>query len=177
MTAFNQLLEVILDYIELAKFWVVLDSYEEGVVLRLGKYHRTLGPGLHWVFPFTESVLSDNIVPTTCHVGPISMTTKDSKAVVLGGVLTWSIFDIKKFLLEVESAEDVIEDASYGILGDMIREKDWRQLVDPRSRFRFFVEKRLIRVMAKYGVLVEHFQFSDLTRSRTVRIMGWNGDE
>ena len=174
MNALNQLIEVILGYVESAKFWTVINCYEAAVILRLGKYNRTLDPGFHWVVPFIESEFRGNVVPSTFHVGPMSLTTKDGHAVVLSGVVTWSIGDIRSFLLEVEDAESVIEDSCYGTLGDMVRERDWDQLIEPKSRFRFFVEKRLIRTMKKYGVVVEHFQFSDLTRSRTLRILGWD---
>lgn len=177
MSGVQYLLETLSGYVESAKFWTVVDAYEEALVLRLGKYNRTLRPGLHWIIPFAESILRDNVVPSTFHVGPLSLTTKDGKAVIIGAVVTWSIADIKTFLLSVENAQSVIEDSTYGIIGDMVRDRDWDQIIAPRSRFSFYVEKRMILVMRKYGVRVDNFSFGDLTRSRTFRIIGWTGDE
>jgi regulator of protease activity HflC (stomatin/prohibitin superfamily) len=175
--ALNQLLEVLLGYIESAKFWVVVEPYEEAVVLGLGKFRRVLKPGLHGIIPFVEYALKDNVVPATIHVGPLSLTTKDGVSVIIAGVVTWSIEDIRTFLLDMEDPTSYLEESCFGVLGEITRERTWDQLIDPKSKFRFSVEKRMIRVMKQYGVRVEHFQFSDLTRSRTVRIMGWNGDE
>lgn len=178
MGGFALIIEKLFEYIGYARFWTIVDAFEQGIILRLGKYHRTLEPGLHWIIPFMERVIVDNVVPSTFHVGPISVTTKDGKTVTLAGVVTWSIKDIRTFLLEVEDAESVIEDSSYGTLGDMTRERNWDQLIEPRSRFKFYVEKRLIRTMRKYGVRVERFQFTDMTTSRTIRMIGMNfGDD
>ncbi len=177
MGALNQLLEVVLGYIESAKFWVVLDPYEEAVIIRLGKFSRVLSSGVHWIVPFAGYAIRDNVVPSTIHVGPLSLTTQDGVSVIVAGVVTWSIVDIRAFLLDIEDPESFLEESCFGVLGEITRGRTWDQLIAPKSKFRFSVEKRMIRVMKKYGVQVEHFQFSDLTRSRTVRVMGWSGDE
>ena len=36
----------------------IIEAYNRGVVLRFGRYHRTLEPGLHWKWPVAEDVVS-----------------------------------------------------------------------------------------------------------------------
>ena len=42
-------------------FWYQVEANSEGVVLRLGRYDRKTGPGLHFMLPFVEKVF---VVPT-----------------------------------------------------------------------------------------------------------------
>ena len=35
--------------------FIVIPVYQNGGVLRFGRYHRTIGPGIHWKIPFVFS--------------------------------------------------------------------------------------------------------------------------
>ena len=106
---FERLIEWIEQFIDLFRFWQVINAYEEGVVLRLGKYHRNIGPGFHFIIPFNiEEVLRDNVVPTTTRITEQTMTTADLQQVVISVILRWRISDIRKILVEVEDADQVL---------------------------------------------------------------------
>ena len=49
---------------------VVVDAYEAGVILRLGKYHKDLKPGLNFKVPFIDSPIGTVVVTTTLHLDP-----------------------------------------------------------------------------------------------------------
>ena len=38
----------------IASFLFIIKQYEESIILRLGKYNRQVGPGMHTRFPFIE---------------------------------------------------------------------------------------------------------------------------
>jgi regulator of protease activity HflC (stomatin/prohibitin superfamily) len=51
---FDRLIELILQFIELFKFWHIVDPYEEALVLRLGKLNRHLAEcGYYLIIPLS----------------------------------------------------------------------------------------------------------------------------
>ena len=42
----------------------IINQYERGIVLRLGKYRRTLGPGLRLIFPYIDKMAKVDVRTT-----------------------------------------------------------------------------------------------------------------
>lgn len=166
----DRLVDLLIASLRLFQAFVVIADYERGVVLRFGRFHRAIGPGFHWIIPFRcEHVLSTNVVPETMNVGPQSLTTADGQSVTLGTVVTFEIEDAKRFLLEVEGANQVIEDAAYGAQARVVMARTWEGLmqIDLPNELAKAVRKR-----AKgYGVNVIDVQVSDFTLAQTLRLM------
>lgn len=88
--------------------WTVLDPYERGVLLRLGRYKRTLSPGFHWKVPFNfDTVLTCNTAPTSTTFY-VEYERPYTRSVTLA--VFWKIRSPKKFLLEVEDAKGTLMD-------------------------------------------------------------------
>lgn len=167
---FDKLIDLLIQSIRLFQFFIVIRCYERGVVLRFGRMHRVVGPGLHWKYPFNvETYLSANVVPETMIVGPQSLTTKDGVSIVISSVVTFQVEDVQKFLLEVEGAHQVIEDSSIGIVSHFVIARTWIQLqqIDIGSE----LAKAVRRQAKRYGVEIMNVQISDFTRSRSFRLM------
>ena len=166
----DKLIDVLLDVFKSMRFCVVVHSYEAGVVLRFGKFHRLLAPGFHWLIPaYIEVPLTVNVVPETMQVGPQSLTTKDGVSIIVSVIDTFEIEDVKIFLLEIEGAHQVIEDATFGQVAKVIRSLTWEELqaVDVGNEI-----TKAVRAQAKkYGVRIISVQICDLTRSRSFRMM------
>lgn len=154
------------------KFWVILDHYEQGVVLRLGQYQRTIGAGLHWIRPFhIDRILCDSTVTNTARLNPQSLTTKDGVSVVVGALITSHVVDIKKLLLEVEDKDQAMIDMSFGVIADLVTRHTWDEI-----HTETFVRKMTRAVKRKgfrFGIEVEQVQFADLSRCRSIRL--WSG--
>lgn len=166
----DKLVDVLLQFIRWFQFCTVLMAYERGVVLRWGRFHREAGPGFHFMWPFhVEEILTTNVVPETMNVGPQSLTTKDGQPVVVATVVTFGIQDVRKFLLDIEGANQVIEDSTYGAVARFIMDRTWAQLqaIDIADELTKAVRKQARR----YGVDVLTVQLSDFTRSRSFRIL------
>jgi len=166
---FDKFIDVLLTCIQWFVPFVVVDQFERAIVLRFGKFHRHLEPGFHWVIPLeVEKVLADNVVPRTVNLGAQSLTTKDGKLVVVGGVITASIRDVKKALLEVEGVDDALKDSCYGAIGSLIAAHTWAEI--QQEDFSETLTKACRKQAWKYGIEIERVQLSDLTLARTFRL-------
>lgn len=168
---FDKLIQLILDSLKLFMFFSVLRDFEGGVILRLGKYHRDAKRGWNWMWPFNiEELFYCTIATQTKVIGPQSLTTKDDVCVVVSAVITFSVEDIKKFLLGVSHGHAALEDSSYGVIGDLVVASDWKSLLEQKD-IAGKLETAVRRRAKKYGVNIEQLALADFTKSRSIRLM------
>ena len=167
---FDRLIELLVEFIELFKFWHVLDPYEEALVLRLGKLVRHCRPGFNWILPLgIERVYDEHIVPTTHSLGNESCTSRDGKSVAFHAIVTYRVRDIEKLLLEVEDGNHAIRDACCGEIGRVMRESTWEEMCasDILDKLTSAARKRGFR----FGVEVMSVQLAGLVLCRSIRLM------
>jgi regulator of protease activity HflC (stomatin/prohibitin superfamily) len=166
----ERLFDFFISVLRFFQFLAIVDAYQKGVVLRFGKCQREVGPGLIWLWPFfIDRLLSENVVLETLPVGPQSLTTKDGKSIVLGTVVSFTVEDVKKFLLEVEGRNEFLEDSLYGIQSKLVMGRTWEDLYNAD------IEKELTREARKrakeWGVNILRVQVSDFSQSRSIRLI------
>lgn len=105
--AINRILDTILGALDLFRFWIVLDEYERGVILRLGRYHREVGPGWHWRWPMRAEVLKHlNIRKKAGDPWEITLTTTDGSAVTLCYAYCVEVACARTVLLSLDDWEE-----------------------------------------------------------------------
>lgn len=152
------------------QFWAVVYHYEKGVLLRFGKFNRVLEPGVHWCIPFhIDHVMVDNVVTRTVHLGAQSLTTRDGKSIVVSAIVTMSIADIHKALLEVESIEHAMMDSCYAAVANHVDASTW-EMLHGEEAFKTLT-RECKRAGKRYGLEIERVQLADLAVCRTYRMI------
>ncbi len=139
--------------------FVVIDPFEAGILLRLGKYRRTLKPGFHWLIPLAEQVLQVNTVPYL-HDLPAQSVGK----YVFRAVLTYRVVNARKFLLGVEDGRSAVEDAALGSLA--------RHACDDPDTHADLALADVCERVRHWGIRVERLAFADHVAARTYRLIG-----
>ena len=117
------LFQFLVSILGLFQFWTVVDQFEQGVILRLGKFNRIIKPGLHWLLPLgIDHAMTHEVILTARETQEQSLTTKDGKKIVISMIISYILIDIKKILLEIEEAETVLENYAYGIVSELVTE-------------------------------------------------------
>jgi len=166
---FDRLIDLALQFIDLFRFFVVIDEFERAVILRLGRYYKVLESGLHFILPLNiDNVLIDNVVPRTINLGAQGLTTADGKTITLSAVITAQIRDVRKAMLEVEHVNEAIVDSCYATIGDLVVAHSWDQIRKPE--FSDTLLKACRKQAFKYGIEILRVQLSDLTPSRALRL-------
>lgn len=166
---FDKLIELFMTFIEAFRFGVIIDQYQQGVVLRLGKYVRRLEPGFHWLIPFyIERAIEVNVVDRTWNLGKQGLTTADGKAIVVTAIVTNRIRDAVKAVCNVERPDDAIRDLCYSNIGALVRQNTWEQISAPDF------EDQLLRACRrnafKYGMEISAVQLSDCCLVRSYNL-------
>lgn len=168
---FDRLFDILLAIWGALMPFVVIQPFEAGVLTRLGKYKRDLGPGLHWVFPIhIDQVWHEHITPRTDHLIGLATTTTDGKAIGFDAVVTWKINDIRKALMEVTELKDAIADTCAGQIGTTLAESDWASIRDGKT-----IEQltKVCRARGwRWGVEILNVQLSGIAVVKTFRVTG-----
>lgn len=104
--ALNRILDTILGTLDLFRFWIVLDEYEAGVILRLGRFHHEVGPGFHWRRWMRIDVLKFvNVRKKAGNPWEITVTTRDGIAVTFCYAYCIEIICARTVLLTLDDWE------------------------------------------------------------------------
>ena len=81
----------------------LLKDWERGILLRLGRFQRVLGPGINWTFPGFDRLVStvDMRIRSTPFQAEKTLT-KDTVPVNVDAVLFWVVTDARKAIVDVE---------------------------------------------------------------------------
>jgi regulator of protease activity HflC (stomatin/prohibitin superfamily) len=166
---FDKILQFIVDFWESLLPYIFIREYEQGVVLRFGKFNRTLEKGAHLKIPFFEEVIAQHVVITTLSLPAQSLYTKDAKNIVVKGVIKYRISDIKTFLLEVFDANDAISDMTQSIIKNVIMTKTFEECTNEEIDNTLTKKTRV--EAKKWGVEIFQVTLTDLAPIPTIRLM------
>ena len=163
----------VLDWIDKGWQWIkpfnVIDAWETGAVLRVGKFHRAVAPGLHWKWPFVEQVVEITTVETTMRLPPQTLTTKDGVGVVVAAIVRYSIPNVERYVTQIFDANDVLADVTMGAVRQAVTGADYIDLMrePPEKTIAAAVRKEV----NDYGFKLYRVTFSDLARVRSLRLI------
>jgi|GEM_PF-1108331 len=86
----------------------VINQGNEGIVERLGKYRRTLKPGLNFVIPFFDTVLVESVREQLLDVASQIAITKDNIRVKVNALMFWRILDVRRAYYGIEDLEKAL---------------------------------------------------------------------
>lgn len=99
----------------------IIDQAERGVVLRFGKYNRTLDPGINVTFPSPiESLDTVNISNVRSVEDRGQMLTEDENLVELNFTIQYRVLAAQDFLFEVRDPELTLQSAAESALRESI---------------------------------------------------------
>ena len=172
---FDKLFEIIQWAFEALLPFIIIFDYQRGVLLRLGRFKRELDPGFHWKLPLNyDTVLHDDIKPRTERLVGLSTTTTDDKSIGFDAVITYSISDIRKALLEVHDLKDAIADTCAGIIGTELSNQEWGSIRHGQA------SENLTAICRKrgwkWGIEVHAVQLMGVALVKNLRISGNSGE-
>lgn len=180
MEGVSKLIEFLLGFIEkLLPCWII-DDYERGVCLWLGKPVKNwiwekksteikeLKPGFYFKVPFLHKFLYECVVTTTLHLPAQSVTTKDGKGLVHKSIIKYSIADIRPFMLKLTDRLDALSDVSQGKVKEQIEKRTWNECND--GTLDNEILKKIRAEVRKWGIEAEAFTSTSQAEAPSYRL-------
>src|ERR671939_176421 len=153
-----------------AKTIRIIPQARAGVVERLGRYSRTLNPGLTIVVPFIDRVkplldLREQVVTFQ----PQPVITEDNVTAHIDTVLYFTITDAKSATYEVANPLQAIEQLTVttlrNVVGDLTLEETLTSRDQVNSRLRLVLDERT----GRWGIRVNRVELKSVEPPRTVQ--------
>lgn len=148
----------------LAAFTVrIAPQWEKAVILRFGKYNRTVGPGMYLSLPFVEHIAlrADQRVMLT-GFGAEETLTSDLVPVNVDAAVFWMVWDAKKACLEVEDYYDSVALASQTALRDAIGRKNISDVAIRRMQLDEELRDAIEEKTSVWGVSILFVEIRDI---------------
>lgn len=141
----------------------IAQQWERGIVLRLGRYHATRGPGLFWTIPFIDRVVSwiDQRTITTTFAAEQTLTS-DTVPVSVDAVLFWMVHDVQKAALEVQEYAQAVSWAAQTALRDIIGRTALTDLLKGRELIERELQALIDERSNPWGVTVQSVEMRDV---------------
>ena len=141
----------------LAAMWLYtaiysLDEQEQAVILRFGKYHETVGPGLNIYFPPIDRKFEMNVTRERAYSREGPMLTEDENILEVPLTVQYKINNLKDFVLNVNGPEMSLQQATESALRHVVGSTSMDQvLTEGREVLAIETKERLQRFIDTYG--------------------------
>lgn len=163
----NNLVEIVRQFLEVFIWWTVIQPWEQGLRVRLGKSPRLLSPGLHFKFPYADAIYRQAIRRRNSNFGPQTVTTLDGHTLTICGTIAYSIRDLLELYDRLHHPEDAITSTATASIAAFISRHN---LVDcPPNAVADACKADL--GLRKFGILVHDVSLTTYARVRTYRLI------
>lgn len=141
-----------------------VDQQERAVVLRLGSYHDTVNPGLHWNWPLIDQVTKINVTKVRSVGHRSNMLTEDENIVDIAISVQYRVADPANFLLRVKEPEASLEQAMESALRHVVGGAEMDAVItEGREQIAVDTQERLQQYLDLYktGIIVAKVNIED----------------
>ena len=140
------------------------------VVQRLGKYHKTLGPGLNIIIPYIDSVAykvtTKDIV---LDIPSQEVITRDNAVIIANAVAYINIISPEKSVYGVESYEIAIQNLVQTSLRSIIGEMDLDDALSSRDQIKAKLKTAISDDIADWGITMKTVEIQDINPSPSMQ--------
>jgi regulator of protease activity HflC (stomatin/prohibitin superfamily) len=132
----------------------IIDEGDEALVQRLGQYKRTLRPGLNFVVPVIDTVLTETVREQLLDIKPHKALTKDNVSLEADAIVFWRILDLRKAYYEVQDLEEALKQLVITNLRAEIGQLDLQEVVASTPTINQALLRTLDEATSHWGVKV-----------------------
>ncbi len=147
----------------------ILKPYEIGIVERLGKYEKTVGPGITFILPFVQNLATIDSRERVMDVPPQEVICKDNVVVSVDAVLYYQITDATKSAYNVGNFLQAIIKLAQTNLRSIIGEMELDQTLSGRDHINTKLREELDKVTDKWGVKVNRVEIQRIDPPREIQ--------
>ena len=147
----------------------ILSNWEKAVVLRLGRYHRTVGPGMIFLLPFIDRAYRVDTRIVTLDVPRQEMMTKDNVPVSVDAIVLFNVIDPNTAILKIENYARTTNLIAQTTLRSTIGQAELDELLSQRERINEHLKKVIDEQTEPYGVKVTAVEVRDVSLPESMK--------
>ncbi|MCK5046861.1 MAG: slipin family protein, partial [Candidatus Heimdallarchaeota archaeon] len=145
----------------LAGIKIVLE-YERLVIFRLGKYKRTIGPGLVYVFPVLESGKKVDLRIITQDIPRQEVITRDNIPVLANTVVYFKVERPEDAIIKIENYVYAVRQYTQAALRDTIGTMELDQVLTERDRIALDIREIVDKETSEWGIDIKGIKIQEI---------------
>ena len=143
----------------LVALWIIMglrvvNEYEQGVVLRLGRYAGIKTAGLKWIVPFVDRMIVIDMRVTAEQVPPQDVITRDNVSVKVNAVIYFRVLQADRAFLQVTDFLFATSQFAQTTLRSVLGQVDLDDLLSQRDKINRQLQEIIDRHTEPWGVKV-----------------------
>lgn len=138
------------------------NQWEEAIILRLGKYIRSIGPGIFFIIPFIESAITRDLRIRTMDIPRQNVITKDNISVGVDAVVFLKVVDTKKSIVNIQDFVYAVKQYAQTSLRNVIGQRNLDELLEKRESIAKSIKGIVDEQADKWGIDVINVELQDI---------------
>ncbi|MEN8129080.1 MAG: SPFH domain-containing protein [Pseudomonadota bacterium] len=161
---------LILVLVTIAKGVRLVSQGSKWVVQRLGKYHKTLGPGLNIIIPYVDNVVYKiSTKDIVLDIPTQEVITKDNAVIKANAVAYINIVTPEKAVYGIEDYSIAIQTLVQTSLRSIIGEMDLDDALSSRDHIKARLRAMISDDIADWGIILKTVEIQDINPSDTMQ--------
>ena len=149
----------------------VIAQGDEALVERLGKYRRTLKPGLQFILPLIEKIAYvDTNRERVLDIPPQSVITNDNLTLEVDALVYWRIMEMERAYYAIEDVENAIKEIVLTSIRSQIGRLVLQQILSTKDEIDKALLKKLYEATSNWGVKVIRVEIQNIIFSEKLRV-------
>ena len=136
----------------------IANQYERSVVFRLGRFNRTAGPGLYFVWPIIEWQTKLDLRTVTANVEQQEAITRDNVPIKVDAVIWYRTVDAERAVIEVKQVSNAVVQVSLTMLRTVLGQHTLDEILKAQDTIAQVMQRQIDQVTEPWGVKVELVQ-------------------
>jgi regulator of protease activity HflC (stomatin/prohibitin superfamily) len=133
----------------------ILQEWERGVVLRLGKFQAVRGPGLVFIIPMIERMRKVSTQVITVDVPPQDVITKDNVTMSVNAVVFFRVLSPKEAVINVQDFYSATYQKAQTVLRNVLGQSELDELLTERDEINTRLQTILDAETDQWGIKVD----------------------
>jgi regulator of protease activity HflC (stomatin/prohibitin superfamily) len=146
----------------------VLPEYQRGVVLTLGRYTGTKGPGLFILVPFVQRMMRVDLRVTVMDVPPQDVISRDNVSVRVNAVVYFRVVEPDKAILQVSDFLQATSQLAQTRLRSVLGQHELDDILSQRDSINHSLQQILDEATDPWGIKVSNVEIKDVDLNETM---------
>lgn len=147
----------------------VINQYEKGVILTLGKFTGVKEPGLRIVVPIFQQIRKIDMRSTPIDVARQEIITRDNVTLNIDAVVYFRVVDAPKAFLETVNYTYATSQFAQAALRDVTGQVDMDDLLGKRQEISLQIQEIVDSETSKWGIDIENVKIQNIELSQDMK--------
>lgn len=143
-------------------FFTVIQQYQHGVTMTLGKVTAVKEPGLRIAIPILQNVIKVDMRTNLLALHKQEVITKDNVSIMVDAVVQFRVTDAKKGICSVNKYKEAISELAQLKLREVLSHSEVNSILHDRTKFSAEILKGSKEQAEKWGIELEAISIKDI---------------